>query len=45
MTASITMEIVVISVYSDRQELNVNVQTGWSCLPTKRVAYVSAIYL
>ena len=36
------MEIVVIYVYSDLWELNVNVQTGWSCLLTRRVAYVSA---
>ena len=42
MTASITMEIVVIYVYSDLRELNVNVQMVWSCLLTKRVAYVSA---
>ena len=42
MTASITMEIVVIFVYSDLRELNVNVQMVWSCLLTKRVAYVSA---
>ena len=36
------MEIVVIYVYSDLRELNANVQTAWSCLLTKRVAYVSA---
>jgi len=42
MTASITMEIVVICVYSDLRGLNANVQTGWSCLPMKGVAYVSA---
>ena len=36
------MEIVVIYVYSDLRELNVNVQMVWSCLLTKRVAYVSA---
>ena len=42
MTASITMEIVVIYVYTDLPELNVNVQTVWSCLLTKRGAYVSA---
>jgi len=36
------MEIVVICAYSDLQELNVNVQMGWSCLLTKRIAYVSA---
>ena len=36
------MEIVVIFVYSDLRELNVNVQMVWSCLLTKRVAYVSA---
>ena len=42
MTASIRTEIVVIYVYSDLRELNVNVQMVWSCLLTKRVAYVSA---
>ena len=42
MTASITMEIVVIYVYSDLRGLNVNVQMVWSCLLIKRVAYVSA---
>ena len=42
MTAIITMEIVVIYVYLDLQELNVNVQMVWSCLLIKRVAYVSA---
>ena len=42
MTASITMEIAVIYVYTDLRGLNVNVQTAWSCLLTERVADVSA---
>ena len=36
------MEIVAIYAYTDLRELNVNVQTVWSCLLTKRGAYVSA---
>ena len=45
MPVSVTMVVVVICVYSGLQELNVNAQQGWSCLPTRKIVSVSACKL